>query len=209
MKLLKPILFVLGILAAVAGGFYLARMWNGGWHKPKTEEDAAVLLERIQTVAKLVTVEGYFSEIYNYKDYINYDWWIFRKKALLRVKAKVSVGYDLSNLRMDALPDEQTIYIRNIPADPQILSIDHEIDYYDITEGTFNSFSEADYTKLNKSARGFIEQKAKESDLLPRAREQGIEILEVIRFMAENAGWQVRMETADGTLLERDTTLQQ
>ena len=67
--------------------------------KFRLTEQSQVLMEKIKTVAKLVTVEGYFSEVYDYQDYWNYDVSMFRKKALIRVKAKVSVGYDLSKMK--------------------------------------------------------------------------------------------------------------
>jgi hypothetical protein len=150
----------------------------------------------MQTVAKLVTVEGYFTELYSHKDYWRYDWWIFRKKALLRVKARVSVGYDLEGLDIKADTATKTITIRNIPKEPEIISIDHSIDYYDISEGSFNTFTPEDYNKLNKKARDLIEQKAKESDLIKQAREQGIEIINLIQFIGESAGWTVQQESA-------------
>ena len=194
MRFLRPLITLLALAGLFVLGFWIARSMYQKKEKVKTEEDATVLLEKIQTVAKLVTVEGYFSELYNYKDYYAYDWWIFRKKAILRVKAKVSAGYDLSGLAFDVQPDQNLIIIRNIPDTPQIISIDHQLDYYDISEGTFNSFSETDYNKINKNAKTFIEEKARQSDLLPKAKEQGIEMLELIRFMAESAGWKVQMD---------------
>ena len=194
MRFLRPLITLLALAGLFVLGFWIARSMYQKKEKVKTEEDATVLLEKIQTVAKLVTVEGYFSELYNYKDYYAYEWWIFRKKAILRVKAKVSAGYDLSGLAFDVQPDQNLIIIRNIPDTPQIISIDHQLDYYDISEGTFNSFSETDYNKINKNAKTFIEEKARQSDLLPKAKEQGIEMLELIRFMAESAGWKVQMD---------------
>ena len=173
-----------------------------------TEAAATVPLERIQTVAKVVTVEGYFSELYNYKDFYAYDWWIFRKKAILRVKAKVSAGYDLSGLAFDVQPDQNLIIIRNIPDTPQIISIDHQLDYYDISEGAFNAFSETDYNKINKNAKSFIEEKARQSDLLPKAKEQGIEMLELIRFIAESAGWKVQMDRFQEPVKSSEVTKQ-
>jgi hypothetical protein len=193
MRSVRPALALLALLALFFLGFWAARSWYRPKEKVKTEEEAIVILEKIKTVSKLVTVEGYFAELYNYKDYYAYDWWIFRKKAIVRVKAKVSAGFDLSNLSFDVRPEESLIIIKNIPDSAQIISIDHQLDYYDISEGTFNSFSEADYNKINQNARDFIEQKALESNLLPKASEQGIKILEVIRFMAESAGWRVQM----------------
>jgi len=193
MRSIRPALALLALLALFFLGFWTARSWYRPKEKFKTEEDATVILEKIKTVSKLVTVEGYFAELYNYKDYYAYDWWIFRKKAIVRVKAKVSAGFDLSNLSFDVRPEESLIIIKNIPDSAQIISIDHQLDYYDISEGTFNSFSEADYNKINQNARDFIEQKARQSNLLPKASEQGVNILEAIRFMAESAGWRVQM----------------
>jgi Protein of unknown function (DUF4230) len=193
-QLLNRLLVLVALVVVFGVGFLLAKYWFEPKEKLVSQEDATVLLEKIKTVSKLVTVEGYFSELYNYKDYWTYDWSIFRKKALLRVKARVSAGYDLSNMKIDMLPDQKRIIITRIPKEPQIIAIDHSIDYYDISEGSFNSFSESDYNKLNRNARDFIEKKAKESDLLPRARTQGLQILDLIRFMGENAGWTVQMD---------------
>lgn len=193
MRLFRTMLLLVAIAGLIGLGFWVARSWYKVPEKVKTEQDATVVLEKIKNVAKLVTVEGYYSELYNYKDYYAYDWWIFRKKAIVRVKAKVSAGFDLSGLSYEVLPEQNLIVIRHIPDTAQIISIDHQLDYYDISEGTFNSFSEADYNKINKDARAFIERKALESDLMRRAEEQGIGMLEVIRFMAESAGWRVQM----------------
>lgn len=194
--MLRRLLLVLGLIVVFAAGFWIAM----AVFKPKehvvTQAEASVLLEKMQTVAKLVTVEGYFTELYSHKDYWRYDWWIFRKKALLRVKARVSVGYNLEGLDIKADTATKTITIRNIPKEPEIISIDHSIDYYDISEGSFNTFTPEDYNKLNKKARDLIEQKAKESDLIKQAREQGIEIIDLIRFIGESAGWTVQQESA-------------
>ncbi|MBV6428164.1 MAG: hypothetical protein KIPDCIKN_02690 [Haliscomenobacter sp.] len=208
MRFLRPFITLLALAGLFVLGFWIARSMYQKKEKVKTEEDATVLLEKIQTVAKLVTVEGYFSELYNYKDYYAYDWWIFRKKAILRVKAKVSAGYDLSGLAFDVQPDQNLIIIRNIPDTPQIISIDHQLDYYDISEGTFNSFSETDYNKINQNAKSFIEEKARQSDLLPKAKEQGIEMLELIRFIAESAGWKVQMDRFQEPVKSNEVTKQ-
>ena len=186
-KKLGLLVLLLGIFAL---GAWLGKLYFFSAEATQKEEKAEVLLERIKTVAKLITVEGYFTEVYDYKDYWRYDVSPFRKKALLRVRAKVSVGYDLSRVAMEARPEDRTIVISNLP-DPEILSIDHEIDYYDITEGTFNSFTESDYTMLNRRAKSFIEEKARESDLLLSAEKQGNQMLDMMRFLAENAGWRV------------------
>ena len=128
---MKKFFWIALILLAFGLGFYLA---SGTWlpsFKHYNDEQGAVLLERIEKVAKLVTVDGYFSEVYNYKDYYGYDWSIFRKKALIRVKAHVLAGYNLDQIKIDANSANHTITLSQLPK-PEILSIDHDLDYYDL-----------------------------------------------------------------------------
>ena len=168
--------------------------------QPRTsvEEQSSVLLEKVKTVAKLVSVEGYFSEIYTYKN----DWEpipnpifspTFRKQAITIVKAKVSIGYDLEKMTFEADHANKVLRIGNIP-DPEIISLDHDIEYYDIQESTFNSFTKKEMNQLNASAKEFIRKKALESDLLLQAEEQGNQMIEIIKFMVEESGWTVEYD---------------
>lgn len=182
----------LALLLTFATGVFVTR-WYFLRSETVEQENSTVLLEQIKQVAKLVTVEGYFSEIYDYKDYYGYDLSFFRKKALLRVKAKVLVGYDLEKMKITAVPETKTIRLSNIPP-AQILSIEHDLDYYDVQEGMFNSFTNEDYTKLNANAKEFIRKKAMESNLLNSAATQRNTILETMRFMAQSAGWALEVE---------------
>jgi hypothetical protein len=185
---MKRLIWILALLIAFALGIWLAQQAWMPWQRQQVVEQAHTLLERIEQVTKLVTVEGHFSEVYDYKDYYGYDWSIFRKKALIRIKAKVSAGYDLDKLEIEAFPSEKKIVISALPQ-PEIMSIDHELDYYDLTEGTFNSFSNKDLTRLEQQAKAYIRESALQSDLLEQAEAQGATILETLEFMVEGAGW--------------------
>jgi hypothetical protein len=191
--MLKRALMIIGLLGFFGLGVFVARYYFTFKVEQKVEEHSEVLLEKVKTVAKLVTVEGYFSEIYNYKDYWGYDWGIFRKKALLRVKAKVSIGYDLRKMKMEAIEETRTLVLSNIPQ-PELISVEHDIDYYDLQQGAFNSFSEEDYNKLNKGAKDYIVAKVEGSELFDQAEAQGNEMIELIRFITESAGWTVVVE---------------
>lgn len=187
----RKILLVVGIVAVFILGVMVTRFFYQQG-EVKSQESSDVILERVKKVAKLITVEGYFSEVYDYKDYKGYDWFFLRKKALVRVRAKVSVGYDLNQLKIEALPESKTILVSQMPA-PEILSIDHDLDYYDISEGTFNAFTEADYNKINTNAKKYIEEKANESNLLETARKEGNQALELMKFITESAGWKFKI----------------
>jgi hypothetical protein len=186
-----PIGFGILTLVLLAIGFWVGKQLYEQKQALVAEQQAQTLLERIETVAKLITVEGYFSEVYSYNDYWKYDWPGFQKKALLRVKAKVSVGYDLTKMTITVETDRKRLLVSQLP-DPEILSIDHDIDYYDISEGVFNSFSEADYSRMSSNAKKIIREQALKSDLMLNAAAQGTDMLDIIRDMVESAGW--RME---------------
>lgn len=185
---MKQIFWIILVLSSFVLGVYLSSGAWWPWSKQYTSEHTTTLVERIEKVAKLVTVNGYFSEVYDYKDYYGYDWSIFRKKALIRVRAKVLAGYDLDHIAVEADDRNRTITISQLPK-PKILSIDHDLDYYDITEGTFNNFSKDDLNRLNTQAKNYIEAAAGKSDLLKQAEERGRELLETIRFLVEAQGW--------------------
>ena len=185
----KKIIIAILLLLFFLGGVLLTRKYYE-WQEIKVKEQSQVLLEKIKKVYKVVTVEGHFSEVYDYEDYWGYDFSPFRKKALVRVKAKVLAGYDLDQLSIEAFPDEKKIVVSEL-SKPQILSIEHDLDYYDLTAGTFNAFTKDDYNKINAKAKQYIVEKAAESDLLKSAEQQGDQAFEMIQFMVQNAGWTV------------------
>ncbi|HHH55095.1 MAG TPA: DUF4230 domain-containing protein, partial [Bacteroidetes bacterium] len=146
------------------------------------------VLAQVKNVLKLGTVEGYFNDIYSYKEYYGFDISPFQKKALIRVKAKVLIGVDLEKVKIDINDSKRSVVVSNITK-PGILSLDHDLDYYDITEGTFNSFSVEDYNKMNKQAKIFIRQKAWESDLFRKSQEQFEQHIELLDKILKSYGW--------------------
>ncbi len=190
--------FLAILIAFLVGGWLSWRYFSSG---PKSVEDSSVLLEKIQAVAKLSTVEGTFSEIYNYSEYQGYFTFFWDKKILVRVRATVSAGYDLERLQMEADPITKTIHISGLPK-PEILSIDHTLDYYDISEGLFASFSPEDYTRINQRAKDLIRDNALKSKLLTEADEQGAKMLDLMRFMVEGAGWKLQIGGAEEEIKE-------
>ena len=192
---MKKIISIVGFVAILLLVFLGTRYWYTQ-NSMTVEEESEVLLERINTVTKLITVEGEFSEIYDYKDYWKYDLSLFRKKALVKISGKVSVGYNLNNIKIESFPDQKRIVISNLPG-PTILSVDHKLSYYDITQGSFNSFTPKDYNKINENGKELIRKKAEESILMKTAEDQGVQLLKMMGFMAEQMGWTVEMESIE------------
>ncbi|MEE9371951.1 MAG: DUF4230 domain-containing protein [Saprospiraceae bacterium] len=159
----------------------------------KTEESSEVLLEKIQNVMKLIAIEGQFAEIYNYKDYVGYDIWPLRKTALIRVNAKVSVGYDLNDITITKDEETKVITISKFPK-AEILSIDHDLEYYDLQQGLFNVITNQDITKMSAQAKNFIEEKAQKSVLFDQVDSQKEEILKMLSYIMTDSDWQLYIE---------------
>ena len=178
---------VLGLLVGAGIMFF----WNSRQTKKEEIEDVDILVEWIKAVKKLIVTEGYFSELYSYKeaDKYFYDLIAFEKKALLVVKGKAEVSYDLS--KMDYAVDHQnkTITLVNIPA-PEI-TVQPEIKYYNLQEHTFNTFEIDDYNKLNKQAITKLKQKVSKSELVPMARAELERTLNDIQIVGKELGWKI------------------
>ena len=191
MSLVKNILLVLITVLACFGIYSI-------YHKMTTIKDveeisSTILLERVEKVFKLVTVEGNFNEIYNYENHIFADIWPFRKKALVQVNAKVSVGYDFESVKFIVDEENKTLTLDgDLYAD--ILSIDHNVKNYDFESGLFNPISDRDITKMGAEAKDFIREKAEGSDLFSQAEEQKAELLEMMEWILKASGWELVTE---------------
>lgn len=187
----KWIIIIAVFIIAIAGSWYSGYRFQ--MFDTVKQESSEVLLERVKKVTQLVTVQAEMSEIYTYQDFKYFDISMFRKKALLRVKAKVLIGYDIENFSMSMDDGSRTITLSDI-GDPDILAIDHDLDYYDIDQATFNTFTNEDYNNMNSRAKKTIEEKARQSNLYEEASKSKEELYDMLRFVVENAGWKLVIE---------------
>ena len=184
-----------GLVVLVAVGLLVYFITRSVYEPEASTEEvsATVLLERVRPVLKLVTVEGDFSELYTYRTAdATFDWMKhftpFQKKAILRVKGRASVGYDLEGMQLDL--DEATRTVRLMGMDkPTLLSLEHDVDYFDLDEGSFTSFTAADHTRINAQAKELIRGKVATSGLYQAAEARRNEMLMVLKAVVENAGW--------------------
>lgn len=190
-KFYKYLILILIILLAIGIAWYSG--FKASFFEKKSTLTQEVVLEQIKNVVKLGTVEGYFSEIYNYKEHYGPDMSFFTKKALIRVKAKILAGFDLEKINVKVDETTKTVKIENLP-EPQILSIEHDLDYYDITEGMFNSFTTADYNKMNNQAKIYIKNVALKTNLMQNAKNQLNSHLQVLNVLMSSYGWKLEVE---------------
>lgn len=164
--------------------------------KDHAQIDSTIVVQRIQKVMKLVTVEGHFSELMNYRDFDYVDFPGFRKDAIIQVDAVVSIGYNLDSLKISANEKEKKIVISNMPK-PSIISIDSDTKFKNISEGLFTSFNESELTKLNLLGKQKIREKAMNGDLIQKAEEQKSDIFDLLFYMAKENGYTIIIEGSE------------
>ena len=193
-------LIVTGILLGLVLGISATSIYFRNKAKQHLSSQSALLLDKIKQVCKLITVEGEFSEIFSHRDQKNYFFKLLQleKKALLIVKAKVLIGFDLTKIRIEANTRRRQVILSQFPV-PEILSIDSDLEYYDIQKGIINKFSGTELTNMNKKSKEFIRDKVSESDLYLIAHNQATDTINVIRELIESVGWEL---TTENTAIE-------
>ncbi|PKA97659.1 uncharacterized protein DUF4230 [Flavobacteriaceae bacterium MAR_2009_75] len=182
----------LGLILGAILMYWVFSFFNKKKSKEATEHQSEVLLEKIRTVCKLVSVEGDFAEIYRYENIKEHFMSLVtsKKKALMVINAKAQIGYDLKKIEIRADNANKRIIMTNFP-EPEILSIEPDIQFYDIQSGMFNFFSPDDLTLLNKEAKQHIREKIPESGLMETARKEAIQAVLLIEKIVETIGWKL------------------
>ena len=181
---------ILGLILGAILMYWLFSLFRKKKNKDLTKQQSTVLLDKIKSVCKLVSVEGDFAEIYNYENTKEgfFSLLSSKKKALVIVKAKAHIGYDLAKLNLRADDQRKKIILENFP-EPEVLSIEPKLQFYDIKNGLFNSFSPDDLTNLNQEAKDHIEQKIPESGLMDTARKEALQAVLLVEKIVETIGW--------------------
>ena len=65
------------------------------------------------------------------------------------------------------------------------------MDFYDIKNGMFNSFTPDDLTVLNQEAKQHIRDKIPESGLMETAKNEALEAILLIETIVETIGWKL------------------
>lgn len=172
-------------------GFLVAKFWYDHQDQKHQKEEAQVFLNSIKSLSKLVVSEGSFSEVYSFTDskkYL-YDYVSFDKKAIVSVNAKVEVGYDLSQLEIQIDSVAKEIIINKIPKEDVVISPD--VQYFDLQQSQFNTFSKAELNKINNKAIENIKTTITVSDLKKDAKNRLFEELSKIYQLSKIYNWKV------------------
>jgi len=160
--------------------------------KKLVNSQSTILLDKIKKVCKFITVEGDFAEIYHYQDVKQRFLKLVssKKKALVVINAKAHVGYDLSKIELKADTNKKKIILNHFPQ-PEILSIETNLNYYDKSDGYFNKFEATDLTGLHNEAKLHIKDKIPESGLIEAAQKEALETILLIETIVQTIGWKL------------------
>ena len=136
----------------------------------------SLVLEKVQSVAKLVSSESTMRDVVVYED----TWLGSTKRSLVVVTAKVLAGINLEQ-GTDVKIDEQAKKIRIILPGAAILAIDiSEMKTYDERRGLWNPFVAADRDKIFQQARAQFQEAAKQTRLTEHANQSAKQLLETM-----------------------------
>lgn len=150
-----------------------------------------LIQEQLKNVSKLVVSEGYFSEVFNYENSkeILGEYLIAEKKAIVVVNAKVTIAYDLEKLTYKLDEDTKTLQILSIP-DHEV-SINPDLEYYDIKEDFLNQFEAEDYNSIKETVNTSLKVKIEKSTLVSNAQNRLISELAKFYILTESLGWKL------------------
>ncbi len=193
-------LLFIGLLGGAILAYFIFARFNAVKNKSAIKTQSTVLMEKIKSVCKLVTVEGDFAEIYHYESVKEkfFNLLTGTKKALILIDAKAYVGFDLSKVKLESDTKKKRIILTHFPQ-PKLLTIETDFKYYDKKEGWLNPFTSSDLTELNKEAKQFIKDKIPQSGLMESAKHEALTAISLMETLAQSIGW-----TLDYSALELD-----
>lgn len=162
------------LIGLLLGAIIVLLIWKlrGSKQKAAVRENTHTVVEGIRKVFKIVLVEGFFNELYNYEETKKLFGFIpSTKRALVIIQAKVLVGFDFEKCVWEADEANQKLRLVSFP-EPEILSIEPDYKYYNFDEGILNLLNREDMTRIQANGKKQVEQAALKSDLPRMAAEQ-------------------------------------
>lgn len=198
----------LGLIIGAIISYFILQRFSISKRRSTTQRQSSILLDKIKKVSKLITVEGEFAEIYHHENTQEKFLGLFssKKKAIILINAKTHIGFDFRKIKMHSDTKQKTIVLSEFP-EPEVLSIEPNIRFYDIQNGFMNKFSSEDLTKVNQEAKEHILEKIPESNLMQTANKEALEAILLMQNLVETIGWKLdytalELPLEDSKLLE-------
>ena len=184
---------ILGIAIALLVVYSVNYWQHLSAEEKKLTESTSLIEQQIRQVGKLVVTEGTFAQVFKYensKKLFYLDVLSAKKKALIIINAKVSISYDLRQLTTVLDQEAKTINITHIPEAE--ITINPDIEYYDVAQDFLNQFNEEDYNTIKKKVNTLIMKKVEQSDLVRNGQNRLISELANIYIVTKSLGWTLK-----------------
>jgi len=180
----------LTVLFALIGLLILFQFFFNQTKKSTLDEQSEIILEQINEVNKLISLEGNFAEVYtlDQTQKLFFDLIPIPKKAIIIAKAKTFVAYDLEHINYELDKQSKTVIISNIP-EPEII-IEPKLELYDL-KANILPFTKEELNLLNERAIQLLREEAHKEGFVDLAKENLYLNLEQINLVAKTQGWSV------------------
>ncbi len=136
----------------------------------------SLVVEKVQSVAKLVSSETTLRDVIVYED----TWYGSTKRSLVVVTGKLLAGINLER-GADVKIDDTAKKIKISLPNASIMAVDiTEMKTYDEQRGLWNPFAPTDRDKIFQQARQQIEESGKQGKLLEHATQSAKQLLETM-----------------------------
>jgi hypothetical protein len=184
-------LLVLAVVLALglALGLMLSRGASLLLHPGRTTIDQSVVVERLESVAKLITTEAMVRDVVTYQN----TWLGSTKRSLVIVTGKALVGFDL-RIRPKVSIRQSDRHIALVFPHARLLGVDVlDLKTYDERRGLWNPFHPADRDTIFQLARRQLASAARDLAVVQHA-EQGARQLLIGLFAPEGYSVDVTFE---------------
>lgn len=176
------------IIGAIIAFLVFKLIHKSGDSGSSTTITSHTVVESMRRVFKIVVAEGQLNEIYNYENTKKLLKFIpSTKKALVIVKAKVMIGYDIEKCKWEVDNENKKIKLTAFPK-PEILSLDPDFDYYYFEDDLFNFISRKDLQLIQDLAKKQVRKASLQSGLMKIA---SIQMKTLLTEMVNINNWQL------------------
>ncbi len=179
---------LLGIVIALVIVFGLRYCEYKKDDRDQLRENSSLIQKQLKNVGKLIVTEGNYAQVLTFSDTEKlFGFLDAKKKAIVVVNATATISYDLSLITSEISEENKTVTITHIP-EPE-LTINPNIEYYDVTQDYLNQFEASDYNKIKQRVEASLRKKIEASDLQKNAQNRLISELQKIYILTSSMGW--------------------
>jgi hypothetical protein len=182
------------LLAGIGLGVTVVRGAGLSFFSGHTTIDQSVVIQRLETVAKLITTEAMVRDVVTYQN----TWMGSTKRSLVIVTGRTLVGFDL-RVRPRVTVRQGDKHIMLVFPHARLLGVDIvELRTYDESRGIWNPFHPADRDTIFQLARRQLASAAENLAVIEHA-EQGARKLLIGLFAPEGYSVEVSFENLQST----------